>query len=221
MDHHHHEHHHSPHPHEAHDEEEEAQEGIVLSTAQLDCRLLQGALVVGHVKRKCICAHQPSPFPTHPSHPPTHHPPGEHVLQASWIILKVALFADENQEEEEEEEEEEDGNNHHHQEVRTSSSLHTNHPSTHRISPSPSRQPHNPPINPIPNPNPKPNRPITHPRPCAPSSWTATAPPWSWVDSTGPAYKQQASRLWSKSHRMRGGPLNSTWATWSQRCLGT
>ncbi|EKU21335.1 hypothetical protein NGA_0402600, partial [Nannochloropsis gaditana CCMP526] len=62
--------------------EEGDNDGIILSTAQLDCRLLPGELIIAHIAR-------------------------QHVLQASWIILKVALFSEEEEEEEAEEEEEE------------------------------------------------------------------------------------------------------------------
>jgi len=41
-----------PYYHHQHQEKGEEEDGIILSTAQLDCRLLPGELVVAHVKSK-------------------------------------------------------------------------------------------------------------------------------------------------------------------------
>jgi hypothetical protein len=112
------------HQHQHHDKEEKEEDGMILSTAQLDCRLLQGELIVAHVKRECKWkwagggasgfesgVSSVGSFHSHARHAHIRtyiHITGEHVLQASWIILKVALYAEEEEDQEEEHEEEEE-----------------------------------------------------------------------------------------------------------------
>ncbi len=77
------------------------EDGTILQNAQLDCRLLEGEVVVAHIKRESEDWWMvPAPLsPTRSNSRSTRLAPharttGKHVLQAAWVVLKVALYAD-------------------------------------------------------------------------------------------------------------------------------